>query len=107
MAVNLPTIIFNGERRVLELALEDASGQPLDLTGWTIRFFLGGKPPEALLEVDVDVVDPLLGYVDIPIEPEDVADLKSGSHEWALRRVDVDEERVIQTGNVAVRITYL
>lgn len=107
MAANLPTILFNGERRILELALEDASGQPLDVSGWTMRFYLGGRPPDATLDVEVDVIDGPLGYVDIPIEPSDIADLKSGSHEWALRRVDTDEERVIQTGNVAVRITYL
>lgn len=105
---NLPTILFNGEDRVLQFTLYDAAGVVLDITGWTIEFLLGDTSTTPLLTKDVTVTSGADGECETdPITPAELDALTSGVKRYALRRTDADAATVLQRGTVPVEITLI
>lgn len=105
---NLPTILFNGEDRVLQFKLFDASGAALDITGWAITLYVGDSTSAALLTKALTVTGGPAGECETaPITPAELTSLTSGVKRYALRRTGSGVARVIQTGSVPVEVTFL
>lgn len=109
MAENLATIIFNGETRVIQLALKDAAGTaPLVITGWTMEFLLGGRGAEPLVRKPLSVTNGAAGECQTAaFTPAEIALVAPGTSRYVIRRTDAGLEQVVQYGTVPVEVVLI
>jgi hypothetical protein len=89
-------------------SLQDAEGEPLNLTGHSVAAHVRAAPNGALvLDLAPDVTAPAEGEVTIYVPAADLEDVPLAKYGWDLVLTDgAGGKRVILAGAVAVRGTY-
>lgn len=100
---DLDTMIFDDTDRVIQFALKDSTGAPLDMTGGTYSFRLG-EPNSSVATVTktLTVTAPLLGECEVAFSAAETTALTAGRKRYSMRRTDGANHTVLQYGGVSV-----
>ena len=80
-----PITVYRGDTWAMSVAVTDAAGNPIDLTGWQVRAQIRGGDTW-LVDIDAVVVDD--GQrISLSLSPEKTADLPGGGV-WDLETVE-------------------
>lgn len=104
MPYDLPTILFNDTDRTLQLAIKDASGAPLVITGWTLELRIGDSATTPKLTKALTVTAGAAGECEATLTPAELTALGSGKLRYSLRRTDAGNKRVVQHGIIPVEV---
>lgn len=104
MPYDLPTILFNDTDRTLQLAIKDASGAPLVITGWTLELRIGDSATTPRLTKTLTVTNGALGECEAVMSDAELTALGSGKMRYSVRRTNAGNKTVVQHGIIPVEV---
>jgi len=93
--------ITNGEDKTINIAVEDESGVPVDITNGKLIFTVKDNTEESLIQIqkttdtpgEIDFVDAANGLADLFLIPADTENIRHGDYAFDLWLEEVGGER--------------
>lgn len=82
--------LYKGDSRVWPMHFQDAQGAPIDLTGltWRAQIRETRQAQSAEASMNVDVIDPLTGDIEVVLPAAEADKLTSSEYFWDLESTD-------------------
>jgi hypothetical protein len=95
--------LFLGEDRVIRFTVLDDANQPVDITGWQIRFYFKEREGgDTIFTHMPDIAPGTGGVLDVVLEREDTIEQFPGTYFYLLERIDPGNNNVLAYGGITL-----
>ncbi len=96
-----------GEDRPLVVTITDASGNPIDIAGWSLAFYAHAPGAQPFIvkttgNGGIVLTDALVGQATIYLVDADTAGAAPGNYDYSIQRTDAGFDAVLTLGNMVL-----